>query len=497
MMTPATQQNSTYWPTDNWRTSTPEEQGMDSETLIGLVNDLSQGANISAHSLLIIRHGHIVLDVSSHPFRTDQLHELFSATKSFMSTLAGIVIDQGLIKSVDQSIWDFFAKEGVANMDARKEAIQLKHLLTMTSGLDYVGAAGAIDPLYIVSEQDHSWVSWMLDQPMTWEPGANWRYSDGQSHLVSAIIQKATGQTALDFARENVFRPLGISDLIWLADPQGITRAGQDLFLSPRDMAKLGYLFLHNGEWDGRQLVSKAWVDAASSPYWKRPRYGYFWWLQQEPESYAAMGFGGQLIYVFPQQDMVMVLTGAYENSGDALRNSVVRAAQSDQPLPPNPDAQQRLQLAINALQFPKPVAVLPLPTLANQISGKLYTLPLNNEMWTAIGLTFKDEQALLTLDVHGTRLQIPVGLDGIYHITQAGLPALAGWLRPLSDVPLAARGSWKTDTHFAISMRDLMGMQELELSLDFKDGLKVELLENYAVSNSLPYSFTWTATPQ
>jgi CubicO group peptidase (beta-lactamase class C family) len=499
LLTPVSGQTSEpYWPTDGWRTSTPEEQGMDSAVLLDLLNELHSGVTISAHSLLVIRHGYVVLDVSSAPYRSDQPHQLYSAAKSFLSTLAGIAIDKGLIGGVDQSIWDFFSKEGVANMDARKEAIQLQHLLTMSSGLNYAGMGQWYeDPMYLIRENGPAWVNWMLGQRMMDEPGTAFLYSDGQAQLVSAIIQKASGQTALAFAQENLFAPLGIRDVTWLADPQGVTRGGGDLFISPRDMAKLGYLFLRNGEWDGQQIVSPAWVASAVTDFYAGPPdYGYYWWLNTGAlPGYGAQGYGGQAIFVLPEQDMVVVVTGDYRAYGESVRVQAASAATADAPLPPNPAAQEQLQALVEAMQNPAPVEVVSKPELEAQISGQMYDLSPNTEKWTGIGLTFEGDQAVLHLEMVDNPLDIPVGLDGVYRVSEHGLPALTGWLRTLPDVPLAAQGRWGRGESFIVHLRDLRGMQEMELILNFKDGLEVSLSENYALAKLGRYGFTVRGT--
>ncbi len=489
------QSSEPYWPTDGWRTSTPEEQGMDSTVLVDLLNELESGVSVSAHSLLVIRHGYVVLEASSAPYHSDQKHALFSAAKSFISTLVGIAINKELITSADQSIWDFFPEEGVPYMDARKQAIQIKHLLTMSSGLldNWNPDEWDSDSLPLLDVSDSAWVDWMLKQPMQDEPGTTFNYTDGQVQVVSAIIQEASGQTALAFAQENLFAPLGITDVLWLSDPQGVTQGGSDLYLSPRDMAKLGYLFLHNGEWAGQQIVSPAWVEESVTDYYELPPdYGYYWWINAgEPGGYAARGFGGQDVFVLPDQDMVVVVTGEFRGEGESIRLQAASAATAEEPLPPNPAAQEQMRVLVDAMQNPAPVEVISKPELEARISGQMYTLEANLEQWTAAGLTFAGDQAVLTLDVEGRRLDFPIGLDGTYRISDQGLPALAGWQRTVADVPMAAQGHWGRGEFFIVHLRDLMGMQELELLLNFKDGLEMSLSENYAQSKLVPYGFT------
>jgi hypothetical protein len=163
-------------------------------------------------------------------------------------------------------------------------------------------------------------------------------------------------------------------------------------------------------------------------------------------------------------------------------------AATADAPLPPNPAAQEQLQALVEAMQNPAPVDVISKPELEARISGQMYSLSPNSEKWTGIGLTFEGDQAVLHLEMVDNPLDIPVGLDGIYRVSEHGLPAMP-------DVPLAAQGRWGRSESFIVHVRDLRGMQELELILNFKDGLEVSLSENYALANLGRYGFTVRGT--
>lgn len=204
----------TPWPTNGWQTSTPEEQGVNSEALTTLLQ-----SNTDVHTILAVRHGNVILDVSRYPFTSSQPHALFSVTKSFVSTLVGIAIDKGYIKSVKQSIWDFFPKDKTANMDARKEAITIEDLLTQRSGLSLDDFS-----VYKITDKNVTWVQFILDQPMVSEPGMNALLLDANTHLASAIIQISTQMSTADFATKFLFEPLGITDATWMADPQGYPR---------------------------------------------------------------------------------------------------------------------------------------------------------------------------------------------------------------------------------------------------------------------------------
>ena len=190
----------------------------------------------------------------------------------------------------------------------------VENLLTMRSGLGWVEADTTYREMY-ATQRD--WVAYVLDLPMASDPEPSSRYSSGNSHVLSAIIQK-TGKGTYGLAREALFEPLGIHDPVWERDPAGIPIGGWGLKLSPREMAKLGYLYLHGGKWDGTQVVPASWVQASTQahpPTTERLGYGYQWWVDSSVPLYAALGRFGQGIFVVPALDLVVVFTAAIESS--------------------------------------------------------------------------------------------------------------------------------------------------------------------------------------
>ena len=207
-----------YWPSDEWRTSTPEEQGMDSEILASMLQQV-EDQHLNLHSLLIVRNGYLVTEAYFHPYTQNQPQFLASVTKSVISTLVGIAIQQGYINNVNQTLVSFFQDRTIANQDARKKAITLKDLLTLTAGLTC-----NVSPLSGM-EQSDDWVQFMLDAPMAEQPGTKFNYCGGAVHLLSAILQKTTGMSTREFANRFLFEPIGIAsvpEMRWQIDPQGI-----------------------------------------------------------------------------------------------------------------------------------------------------------------------------------------------------------------------------------------------------------------------------------
>jgi CubicO group peptidase (beta-lactamase class C family) len=302
----------TYWPTKGWRTSTPEEQGMEAGKLTQMLEAI-QEQKLGLHSLLVIRHGYLVSETYFGSYQQDTRHELYSVTKSFISTLIGIALDKGAIDSTSHRVVDFFPGQTFASLDEQKRAMTLEDVLTMRTGLDWDEGDIAYHELYISPD----WVQHMLDMPMVAAPGSQFNYCSGCSHLLSAILQQTTGMNPRDFAEKNLFKPLGISNARWESNPAGIPIGGWGLQLTPREMAKLGYLFLHNGQWDGQQIVSAGWVEIATRSHTGTGGsrgYGYQWWTVPSLGAYTALGLFGQTIMVIPGSDLVIVTTAQMEN---------------------------------------------------------------------------------------------------------------------------------------------------------------------------------------
>jgi CubicO group peptidase (beta-lactamase class C family)/dienelactone hydrolase len=298
-------------PASYWPTSSPDEQGMNADLLTAMVHAI-QEQDYDIDSVAVIRNGSMVLDEYFPPFKPNSKHIIHSCTKSIVSILIGIAIDQGYIEGVDQPALDLFPGRTAANLDAYKETMTLEDLLTMSSGLEcrdsYLYRWRGLNEM----RDSDDWVQFMLDLPMAEAPGSRFEYCNGGSFLLSAIIQEATGMSALEFAQEHLFGPLGITDVYWPANPAGISIGWGDLHLQPHDMAKIGYLYLNNGQWEGEQIVPAAWVEACTQAHISAGTlsdgYGYQWWVD-EGGYYMALGYAGQFIYVVPQKDLVVIFT--------------------------------------------------------------------------------------------------------------------------------------------------------------------------------------------
>jgi CubicO group peptidase (beta-lactamase class C family) len=418
-----------YWPTNGWRTSTPEEQGFDSAKLAEGLQDI-QARQLDIDSLLIIRNGYVVLDAHFDPYDGSFPHDLASVTKSVMTTLIGIAADQGKI-DLDRLVISFFPDRAIANLDERKAHMTVRHLTRMVNGMES-GCLEADEPTIDAMRAHPDYVQATLDRPMVSEPGTKFCYDSPGMHLLSAILQQATGMTALDFARQNLFTPLGIQEAVWETDPQGYNRGWGDLHLLPEDAAKIGYLWLHRGNWEGRQIVSDAWIVDSVKPHslfvGDDIAYGNGWWIASG--NYYASGRGGQKIYVTATRNTVVVTTGAgyeYDDINGWLMPLLVRA---NGPLPANLKGQAALDAALAAVeQSADSWTANYIPEAAAQVSGNTYYCESNPADIETIRMEFDGtEQATLSLKMGSTDMILPIGLDGNYRLSPEGSGFRGHW---------------------------------------------------------------------
>ncbi|HEY91682.1 MAG TPA: serine hydrolase [Dehalococcoidia bacterium] len=469
-----------YWPVGRWRTSTPEEQGMDSELLVQTCNFARQHG-LHIHSLLIIRHGYAVVDAYFHPFLPGTMHDLASCTKSFTATLIGIAVDKGFIKSVKQPVLGFFPNNRVANLTDLKKELTLEHLLTMTSGMACYNEPGEITLREMFQSPD--WRQFVLDLPMIEPSGTRFEYCSPGSHLLSAIVRETTGMSTLAFAREYLFGPLGI-DAVWPEDPQGINHGWGDLHMTPHDMARLGYLYLHKGQWENRTIVSPQWVSAATKKHSSPPAgpspihgYGYQWWLFT-PEIYYADGRGGQMIIVVPEADVVAVTTAGLSDDekqrlDEMLISFIIPSIRSSTPLPVNPDGVAQLESGIRQpiLYRDEPERPPVLPPAAQQITGQTYLLESNILGWREFSFIFNElEEALFLPAIGSESYEFRLGLDNVFRLNpeaRFGLPAML-------------KGKWHQPDTFTVYWDEVANINRWQMDFTFEgDSVTIQAQES------------------
>ncbi|MFO0694121.1 MAG: serine hydrolase [Polyangiales bacterium] len=431
------------WPTDVWARAAPETQGFDSAMLASLVQAISD-TGTPMHSLSIVRRGVVILDVRFFPWIEDRPHDVASCTKSLTSTGVGLALRDGTIPSLDARLLSFFPERTIANGSDEKQAISLRDALTMRAGFQCIADPAELTLFAMTQSPDY--VQFALDLPMQTAPGTEWVYCSPVPHLLSAVVGGVAGEPLDAYLGERLFAPLGITDVVWPRDPQGVSHGWGDVRMRPLDLARIGLLFARGGRWRDGRLLSESWVEAALSDQ-TSTGYGYLWWV--DPEAFSARGRGGQYLYVIPSKDLILVTTASAGPEDEArfsalLAGFLLPALKSDSALPPNPDAVSSLDERI-ALAAQPPPAVVPTPTpsVGVAIDGKAFALASNLVGWDAITLSFAGAQGTLTIEVGGVVSTVPFGLDGVARFGHAAKFAATG---SLDDVDVALVGTWLDD---------------------------------------------------
>jgi len=455
-----------YWPTNGWESATPESQGFNSVKLAEGLNAIKQ-KGISIHSLMIIRNDSVILDSYFYPYDGSTYHDVASVTKSIMTTLIGIAADQDKL-SLDQPILSFFPDRTIANRDPMKEQITVRHLISNSSGFSFNEKDDETTLDAMRGSDD--WIQFVLNLPVVHKPGTRFAYFSPGMHLLSAILQKSTGMTALEFADAYLFKPLGINEVYWLSDPQGYTRGWGDLCLYPEDMAKIGFLFLHQGKWEGKQIISSKWVNEATKKQLPtgqgREGYGYGWWISspspdEEFHYYRAYGRNEQIIMVIPSINALLVTTGGGFDFDQIAPYIVASIGDLERPLQENPSAVEKLNNTVSELkQHPEPQTVPPLPEIASRISGKTFIFEPNELDIESLRFDFDNEkEAILQhkIKTESTPRKVSVGLDGFWRPSVSGKPAVS-------------RGYWEDDKTFILEYNEGPGLKNYSLKLYFEN---------------------------
>lgn len=322
---------------DGWAVSTPSDQGMDYELLAEGSSQMRNGYHGDVHSFLVARNGAIIFEAYYRGAGAAQLHRCYSVTKSVTSALMGIIRGQGLIGSLDGTLTEFLPEyAGIIDADADKRTISLRHVLTMTAGLEFDEHSYPYTDNRNSWRQMHQsmdWVEWTLTRPIVSAPGTTFQYSSACTILLAQILKNISGRDAESLAEEYLFGPLGIGSYTWEHknnDPADIPDTGGGLFLRSRDMLKFGQMYLDGGLWEGSQIVPEAWVAESTGPQvWlgEVEYYGYQWWgLKAMGQTdtgqtiefnipYAA-GYAGQYIVLLPIADLVVVFTASETDGG-------------------------------------------------------------------------------------------------------------------------------------------------------------------------------------
>ncbi|HEY8549699.1 MAG TPA: serine hydrolase [Vicinamibacterales bacterium] len=469
--------------------STPEAQGIASAAILAFVDEAERKLD-ALHSLMIVRHGHVVAEGWWAPYAADEPHMLYSLSKSFTSTAVGLAVEEGRL-SVDDPVLKFFPGEAPADPGVHLKAMRVRDLLTMTAGhheedirnFPYTGEGSVVKAFFA--------------RPVAHKPGTLFVYNTPASYMLSAIVQKVTGQTVLDYLRPRLFAPLGIEDPTWEASREGISMGGFGLNLRTEDIAKFGELYLRKGRWQGRQLVPAAWVEAATSRQvsngsspdsdWEQG-YGYQFWRSRHG-FYRGDGAHGQFCLVLPQHDTVIAITAGTRDMASVMNlvwDRLVPALGS-QPLPEDTAAHGKLTSRLRSLTLPTQTS-LPAPALARDLIGRRYTFPANAQKIEAVSLVSSspDGTATLAVRIAGEDREI-TATPGAW---RKGTRTVNG-----TAEPIAATGGWTASDTYALRVARYRTPFVTSFRLQFAgDTLALHVEPNVGPAESRVASLTGTA---
>ena len=320
---------------NDWERATLAEVGIDEFLLNKMVERIKDNTFKNVHSTLIVKNGKLVYEKYFNGYNKDIIHAIQSATKSVSSLLAGIAIDKKFIKSPEQKLFSFLP-EYAELKDHFKENITLKHILTMSIGIEWnemdgVQYSNPINDALVMNNSDN-WIQYTLSKKGIEEPGSNFYYCSGATILLAGIMKSATGVHIDEFAEKHLFQPLDITKYAWTEQKDGLPHAGGGLSIRPRDMAKIGWIYLNGGKWNGQQIVSENWIKDSVKSYFKVPMigtYGYSWLKRKMTlngkiiELISAQGYGGQYIIIVPEYDTVIVMTAGNYGIPDSSENRI------------------------------------------------------------------------------------------------------------------------------------------------------------------------------
>lgn len=424
--------------------ASPESQGVASSAILAFVEAAEHLPCGELHSVLLARHGRQIAAGWWHPYAPEYPHMLYSLSKSFTATAIGLLLEDGKI-SLDDLVLDYFLAEAPPDPSEHLRAMRVRHLLSMSTG----HAADALPNLD--RRLGESWMRAFLSAPVVFAPGTHFLYNTSATYMLSAIVQRRTGQRLLEYLRPRLFGPLGIEHPTWEQSPEGIDTGGFGLNTTTADIARFGQLYLQQGRWQGRQLLPEAWVREATTCQiangedaendWQQG-YGYQFWRCRQG-AYRGDGAFGQFCLVLPEQDAVLAITAGLEDMQSVL-NLVwqhLLPAMVPEPLSENTVASDVLRARLASLRL-RPVAGAGTSPLASLISGRAISLDGHASELSSCRLAFEGETCAVTLESAGRAQTFACG-DGTWAPGTLAVPALPETSR------IAASGAWQDEQTF------------------------------------------------
>ncbi len=438
--------------TNDLQHATPESQGIASSAILQFVEAVERQIH-ELHSFMLVRHGKVVAEGWWSPYGREYPHLLFSLSKSFTSTAIGLAVSEGIL-SLDDKVQSFFPEEAPNEANEHLAAMQIRHLLSMSTGQ-------ANDTWsYMVDRPDGNWIKGFFEVPVLHPPGTHFLYNTGATYMLSAIIQKITGMKLVDYLEPRLFEPLGIENATWQESPQGITAGGIGLSLKTEDVARFGQMYLDKGMWQGKHILSEDWVKEATETRisnggieidWTQG-YGYQFWRSRH-NAYRGDGVFGQWCIVMPDQDAVLAITSGIDLFDSQLPLNLVweilLPAMQQDTLPDDAAAQDTLQKKLSSLTMLTVQGNVESPIMS-QVSGRTYAVDTNELHLEAISLSFTDSGCQVRIKTAAGEETIPCG----YGRWQRGQTTLFNQPLLFESSPVAASGAWTDEDTFTMILR-------------------------------------------
>ena len=459
--------------------SLPGTEGVDAAKLLNFVNAV-EAAKLNLHSLMVVRHGRVVAEGWWAPYAPELKHTLYSLSKSFTSTAVGLAVAEGRL-TVEDKVVSFFKDDLPATVGENLAAMRVQDLLTMSTGHDKDTTAA------VRANDNANWARAFLVQPVDHQPGTHFVYNSGATYMLSAIVQKLTGQTLLTYLKPRLFAPLGIDGADWEVDPRGINVGGWGLRVRTEDIAKFGQLYLQEGVWNGKRILPETWVTEATTAHIMQPGtnrensdwlqgYGYQFWRCRH-DAYRGDGAFGQYCVVLPKEDAVIAITAETGDMAAVLNAVWAHVLPAFQGAGTSP---------ITALTEKLGHLALPLPvmdgssSLAAAVSGKTYTFDENSLNARSASLTFgKDGVIFKLIDVQGDH-QVRCGLNrwatGETTLSVMPLKLVQTPVPGEAKTRVAGSGGWQDANTFVMTWRFIETAHYETVTCQFDSGNRLSV---------------------
>jgi len=458
--------------------STPEAEGVSSRAILTFLDSAKAGRH-EFHSFMFLRHGKVIAEGWWNPYAPELKHTLYSTSKSFTSTAIGLAVKEKLL-SLEDNVISFFPEYLPDSVSNYLASLKIKHLLTMS--------AGQMKEPPMDSDE---WIRAFLETPVVREPGTIYRYSSMASFILSAIIQKVTGQRVIDYLSPRLFVPLGIEDADWETNPEGINTGGWGLRLKTEDLAKLGQLYLQKGIWNGKQILSSEWVEEATSlKIHQNPEltdeqraslndavqgYCYQFWRAKN-NSYMANGAFGQFILVIPDKDAVIVFTAESPDMWGELDMvwKYLYPGITHNALPPDKRSEEELKQRLASLSLPLPDKTAN-EALSSKLSGRLIIFPENQKKIESMSLGFSNDICHLKINTDTAAYEIDFAAGKwLYGETLRHGPSIfehaKGSLQGLPPFKIAGTFSWPDENTLELTLRYIENCHSEKLIFHFEE---------------------------